>query len=96
MSPRSLRPVTVAVALFILALLAPQYPALEQEAVDAIIDYAEHNIPLNEETGPLVHARPKRGVSCYAGRFGCIMSCKWQDCSTGYCQGGTCVCSRCS
>ena len=43
-------------------------------------------------------------ASCYAGRLGCIESCRLQNCATGYCTPEsepiyakrTCVCSRCN
>jgi hypothetical protein len=36
------------------------------------------------------------GLSCRAGRGGCIASCQIQNCATGYCDGaGICRCSRC-
>ena len=44
---------------------------------------------------PVFQRRLKRWSSCDFGRFGCINSCQWQDCSTGYCSGGICRCSRC-
>ena len=44
---------------------------------------------------PVFQRRLKRWSSCDFGRFACINSCKWQDCSTGYCSGGICRCSRC-
>ena len=34
--------------------------------------------------------------SCDFGRFGCIPSCMFQNCATGYCESGTCTCSRCA
>jgi len=37
-------------------------------------------------------------LSCNAGRAGCIASCMFQKCSTGYCsegERGVCICSRC-
>lgn len=35
------------------------------------------------------------GISCGVGRPACVTSCMVQNCATGYCDNGTCVCSRC-
>ena len=34
-------------------------------------------------------------TSCSIGRGGCVASCIAQNCATGYCQNGICVCTRC-
>mmetsp|Transcript_592 Transcript_592/g.535 ORF Transcript_592/g.535 Transcript_592/m.535 type:complete len:107 (-) Transcript_592:160-480(-) len=34
--------------------------------------------------------------SCDFGRFGCIPSCMFQNCATGYCEKGICTCDRCA
>ncbi len=50
--------------------------------------------PFNPEAAASQLRRIKR-QSCSAGRVACILSCKWQDCDTGYCINGTCTCRRC-
>ena len=39
--------------------------------------------------------RVKRS-SCDFGNWACRSSCQYQNCSSGYCSGGSCRCSRCS
>lgn len=35
-------------------------------------------------------------LSCELGRFGCVHSCQYQNCATGYCNSKkVCICSRC-
>jgi hypothetical protein len=50
---------------------------------------------LGAEHPAFLQRRIKRGISCILGRYGCIRSCQWQHCSTGYCDNGVCRCSRC-
>ncbi len=59
---------------------------------------ANRQQPLFENNRGSVGGRVKRGLSCYAGRSGCVSSCYLQGCSNGYCDGGwggTCICYRC-
>tara|TARA_R100001163_G_C5068282_1_gene208320 strand:- start:6697 stop:6990 length:294 start_codon:yes stop_codon:yes gene_type:complete len=43
----------------------------------------------------LIFVKSSYQISCILGRAGCYASCTAQNCATGYCNDGTCVCSRC-
>jgi hypothetical protein len=88
-------------AVFLILVATEQFQSVEAAALGESIDSVGVMNPDAEiETFgaaeyPVLQRRLKRGVSCYLGRWGCIKSCQWQHCSTGYCSGGICECSRC-
>ncbi len=79
----------------------PTEEAIMEETVsNSVFDSSPLNEqhPITQSNNGVIGGRVKREVSCYAGRAGCISSCQWQNCGTGFCRGGwggTCVCSRC-
>lgn len=70
---------------------------MEEAIVEEAVSNSEFDSSFFNDQQPHIQSK-NGGISCYAGRAGCISSCQWQNCGTGYCRGGwggTCVCSRC-
>lgn len=105
---RRFDPVIVCCLMLLLALHATvNCHPMEENAIEAVVPNGDTDFessssndqqPLIEINRGTVGGRVKRGVSCYAGRAGCISSCYSQGCRNGYCSGGwggTCICYSC-